>query len=400
MTVELFRRRQPEPVMGFTLLSILRKYLKPTKGSVGIEVEVEGNKFPKVPGYETTHKALPLEGWTFWSYVKDGSLRGHDNAEYVLQRPIDFDQVPAAIEELDSKLKDYGSVLNESNRTSVHVHLNCQNFHMNRLASFCALYFCFEEVLVEWCGDHRVGNLFCLRGKDAPFIISKIKRFIQSDGQTDLSDSLHYSGLNANALTKFGSLEVRSMRGPTDLSIIVQWVKVLERLYNLSAEFTDPRDIPAQFSAQGPLTFFETILGEEGVILRQGIDFNDERIRDSMYEGIRLAQDLCYCRDWGNFKPVDMKDDPFGRDMLKVSQAYFHQVAAFNQTDSTTLGDILNSFTQTDTPNVPPHAQIGQNPWTVDLSSDSVTAAEPEPDEDGFYESDFIEVEDYEEDEE
>lgn len=400
MTVELFRRRQPEPVMGFTLLSILRKYLKPTKGSVGIEVEVEGNKFPKVPGYETTHKALPLEGWTFWSYVKDGSLRGHDNAEYVLQRPIDFDQVPAAIEELDSKLKDYGSVLNESNRTSVHVHLNCQNFHMNRLASFCALYFCFEEVLVEWCGDHRVGNLFCLRGKDAPFIISKIKRFIQSDGQTDLSDSLHYSGLNANALTKFGSLEVRSMRGPTDLSIIVQWVKVLERLYNLSAEFTDPRDIPAQFSAQGPLTFFETILGEEGVILRQGIDFNDERIRDSMYEGIRLAQDLCYCRDWGNFKPVDMKDDPFGRDMLKVSQAYFHQVAAFNQTDSTTLGDILNSFTQTDTPNVPPHAQIGPNPWTVALSSDSVTATEPEPDEDGFYESDLIEVEDYEEDEE
>lgn len=390
MTVELFRRRQPEPVMGLTLLSILRKYLKPIKGSVGIEVEVEGDKFPKVPGHETTHKALPLEGWTFWSYVKDGSLRGHDNAEYVLQRPIDFDQVPAAIEELDSKLKAYGSVLSESNRTSVHVHLNCQDFHMNRLASFCALYFCFEEVLVEWCGDHRVGNLFCLRGKDAPGLITKIKRFIQSDGQTELSDGLHYSGLNANALTKFGSLEVRSMRGPTDLSIIVQWVKVLERLYNLSAEFTDPRDIPAQFSAQGPLTFFETILGEEGITLRQGIDFDDERIRDSMYEGIRLAQDLCYCRDWGNFKPVDMKDDPFGRDMRKVSKAYFDQMAAYSAGD-------LQFATE--------YAQIAPSPaqpsqWAVALSLAPVTLAEPEPEEDDFYEPEEDEDEGYDEDEE
>lgn len=378
MTVELFRRRQPEPVMGFTLLSILRKYLEPTKGSVGIEVEVEGNKFPKVPDHSITYKALPLEGWTFWSYVKDGSLRGQDNAEYVLQKPIDFDQVPAAIEELDNRLKAYGSILSESNRTSVHVHLNCQNFHMNRLASFCALYFCFEEVLVEWCGDHRVGNLFCLRGKDAPGIITKIKRFIQSDGQTELSDGLHYSGLNANALTKFGSLEVRSMRGPTDLSIIVQWVKILERLYNLSAEFTDPRDIPAQFSAQGPLTFFETILGEEGIVLRQGIDFDDERIRDSMYEGIRLAQDLCYCRDWGNFKPVDMKDDPFGRDIRKVSKNYFTQLANY-------------------APSAPLLPQPSQ--WT-ELSTATASLAEPEEEPEDFYEPDFDEYEGYNEDEE
>lgn len=395
MTAELFRRRQPEPVMGFTLLSILHKMLKPTKGSVGIEVEVEGNKFPKVPGYETTHKALPLEGWTFWSYVKDGSLRGHDNAEYVLQKPIDFDQVPAAIEELDTKLKAYGSVLSESNRTSVHVHLNCQDFHMNRLASFCALYFCFEEVLTEWCGDHRVGNLFCLRGKDAPGLITKIKRFIQSDGTTELSDGLHYSGLNANALTKFGSLEVRSMRGPTDLSIIVQWVKVLERLYNLSAEFTDPRDIPAQFSAQGPLTFFETILGEEGITLRQGIDFDDERVRDSMYEGIRLAQDLCYCRDWDNFKPVDMKDDPFGRDMRKVGKAYFDQLSAYSNGDLQIVNS-LQAFAQEYVQVAPAPAP---GPWAVALSPTPMPMSEPEDEPEDFGESDEDE-ETYDEDEE
>lgn len=328
MTVELFRRRSAEPIMGYTLLTILRKYLKgAVSGQVGIEVEVEGNKFPKPPGMESTHKAVPMEGWDFWHYVKDGSLRGNDNAEYVLGKPIMFEQVPEAVAELTTKLAAYGSKLDDSNRTSVHVHLNVQQFHMNRLTAFIALYLCFEEVLTEWCGDHRVGNLFCLRGKDAPGALTKIKRFIQSDGTTELHDNLHYAGLNTNALTKFGSLEIRTLRGPTDFSIIQQWVDILERIYKLSAEYTDPRDIPALFSQQGPMAFFETVLGDQGPVLRAGIDFDDERIRDSMYEGIRLAQDLSYCRDWTNFKAVDLKDDPFGRDMRKVAKAFALQQA-------------------------------------------------------------------------
>jgi hypothetical protein len=225
---------------------------------------------------------------------------------------------------------------------------------MNRLTAFIALYLCFEEVLTEWCGDHRVGNLFCLRGKDAPGALTKIKRFIQSDGQTELHDNLHYAGLNTNALTKFGSLEIRTLRGPTDFSIIQDWVNILERLYKLSAEYLDPRDIPALFSQQGPLEFFNTVLGEQGQVVRDGIDFDDERVRDSMYEGIRLAQDLCYCRDWGNFKPVGLKDDPFGRDMRKVVKAMalhesyvclntLPQLQAFDQEYAATTS-ALNSF--------------------------------------------------------
>lgn len=355
MTVELFHRRSVEPVLGYSIFTILRRYLKATSGSVGIEVEVEGNTFPKPPGMESTHKAVPMEGWNFWHYVKDGSLRGHDNAEYVLGKPIDFEEVSAAIAELTDKLNAHGSKLDDSNRTSVHVHLNVQKFHMNRLTSFIALYLCFEEVLTEWCGDHRVGNLFCLRGKDAPGALTKIKRFIQSDGQTELHDNLHYAGLNTNALTKFGSLEIRTLRGPTEFSIIQDWVSILERLYKLSSEYLDPRDIPALFSRQGPLQFFNTVLGDQGSVVRAGIDFDDERIRDSMYEGIRLAQDLCYCRDWGNFKPVDLKDDPFGRDMRKVAEATasheaYGGVGATATANSFSLNTFLNPLQPMVTP--------------------------------------------------
>jgi hypothetical protein len=316
---EVFHRVSPKVSLGYPIFNIFKKRHKLKTGVVGIEIEVEGNKFPKSPGLEHTHSPAPVPGLTWWHYVKDGSLRGADNAEYVLANPVQFEQVPEALEELTKALADFGSVLDDSNRTSVHVHLNCQRWHMNRVASFIALYLCFEEVLTEWCGEHRVGNLFCLRGRDAPGSLTKIKRFIQTDGDTELPDNLHYAGLNANALAKLGSLEVRSLRGPTDFSIIQQWVSVLERLYNLSGEFADPRDIPASFSAQGPLTFFETMLGDAGSIIRSGIEFNDDAIRDSMYEGIRLAQDICYCRDWGLFQPVTPEMDPFGRETPSTS---------------------------------------------------------------------------------
>lgn len=313
---EVFIKKSDAQEPGFNVGVLLRR--KETLGEVGVEIEVEGNKFPKPEGYEGTHTAVQLQGTNYWSYVHDGSLRGQDNAEYILRKPVAFSVFPDTVAELFGKLASYGSVIEESNRTSVHVHLNCQRFHLNRLTSLMALYFTFEEVLTAWCGEHRVGNLFCLRAKDAPAIISQIRRFIKTDGTTELRDHLHYAGLNANALHKFGSLEFRSLRGCTNPQVILDWVSILQRLYELSAEFEDPRDICGMFSQSGPLAFFDTILGDRAGIVRQGITMDNDEIAESMYTGIRLAQDLCYCRDWTLFKAMDIKADPFGRDMRKV----------------------------------------------------------------------------------
>lgn len=294
-----------------TILNLLSHLIRPTQGEVGLEIEVEGNQFPKPSTFGST--PVRMKQFPYWSCVKDGSLRGADNAEYILTTPIKFDEVNPALDQLWEALVDYGSVLSESNRTSVHVHLNAQGFHLNRLASFCALYFCFEEVLTEWCGDHRVGNLFCMRAKDAPAIVSKVVGFIRSEGKNQLPQSLHYSALNIHALTKLGSLEVRTLRGVTDFKVISDWVAILRRLYELSSEYKDPREIIGLFSQQGPLTFFETVLGPLSVVVRQGIGFDEDQIRDSMYEGIRIAQEVAYCRDWDLFQELNQAFDPFGR---------------------------------------------------------------------------------------
>lgn len=275
----------------------------PVQGDIGIEIECEGNKFPK--GTSTIA--------TYWKYTKDGSLRGMDNAEYVLKSPIGFNNVEKAVKKLDSYLKEFGTKLDESNRTSVHVHLNVQNFHLNRLAAFLGMFFPLEEVLTEWCGDHRVGNLFCLRGKDAPAIVSGFRKFIERDGCYQLEQNFHYAGVNGNALHKFGSVEFRFLRGCTDFSEIITWCKILQRMYEFSAEFPDPRTLVDSFSGQGPLAFMDMILGEYSPIVRNQVAWDNQRIMSSLYDGIRLAQDICYCRDWEEYNPVRVSIDPFGR---------------------------------------------------------------------------------------
>lgn len=301
----VFVKKDTTPQHGFEVGVILNR--KETKGQVGIEIEIEGTRLPHED--ETPSP---------WQYHSDGSLRGKDNGEYVLARPVMFDAVPEALKKLWDVFATKKTTFDESMRTSVHVHLNCQTFHLNRLTAFMALYFTFEEVLTEWCGEHRVGNLFCLRAKDAPAIISQIRRFIKTDGRAELRDSLHYSGLNANALHKFGSLEVRSLRGCSDPKTILDWVGILERFYTLSAEFEDPREICSLFSAEGPLAFFENVLGDKAHLVRSGISYGPDQIADAMYDGIRLAQDLCYCRDWSVFKAMKLSRDPFGRDPRKI----------------------------------------------------------------------------------
>jgi hypothetical protein len=315
---EVFIKRERKAKPGFNMAVVMNN--KATKGELGIEVEVEGNQFPKPPGAAGTHTPTRMPGMTYWSYVHDGSLRGTDNAEYILTKPIAFKDTQAAVTELFAGLTQFGSVIDDSHRTSVHVHLNCQEFHLNRLCSFMGLWYALEEVLTEWCGEHRVGNLFCLRAMDAPAIIAQLRMFFRKDGAVQLSEHLHYAGLNAHALSKYGSIEVRTLRGCTDPQTILDWCSILQRLYELSAEFPDPRDICSLFSAEGPLAFFEYILRDRAPIVRSAISYNDDQIRDAMYNGVRLAQDLCFCRDWAEYNPVKLRPDPFSRNLKTVAK--------------------------------------------------------------------------------
>lgn len=310
---------------------------KPLSGQIGLEVEVEGNQFPKDD--ETYDDEDVYLGGDLiphqWRYVHDGSLRGDDNAEYILAKPLYFHEVSSALQDLWDMFDKFGSVLDESNRTSVHVHLNAQEWHLNRVAAFLGLYFSVEEILVNWCGDHRAGNLFCLRAKDAPAIVNKARKFIKTGDLSVFDDGMHYAGVNLEALRNKGSIEIRSMRGATRWEPILTWVNILNRIYDLSAEFEDPRLVVAQFSGGGALNYLRFVLGDFTDEVIAGADMSPGEVVRSVTEGIRFAQNVCYCRDWSAFKPTNVSADPFGRNPVKVANSinndpveeYLHDVA-------------------------------------------------------------------------
>lgn len=351
--MDVFVKRAAAPEVGFSVGVTLNK--KPTAGLVGLEIEVEGKKL--IHGENTPAP---------WLYHQDGSLRGEENAEYVLNKPVDFSEVGPALDTLWNKLEANNAVIDDSNRTSVHVHLNCQTFQFNRLTSFMAMYFVLEDILTQWCGEHRVGNLFCLRAKDAPAIISSIRRFIKTDGQSRLGDNLHYSGLNAHALNKFGSVEIRTLRGVTDKQVILDWVRILQRLYELSASFTDPREVCAIFSGEGPLAFFDTLLGDTASVVRRDVSWSDQEIRDSLYEGIRLAQDLCYCRDWSVFQGIEVKPDPFRRDPKKLAKRLMAEQGGLDP-----LAAAINQMTPP-APVIGPLGGLGTSPFQATYAVETV----------------------------
>lgn len=392
MVSQVFYPKKADKKPGYTILNLCR-HVSPTEGEIGIEIEVEGTNIPRTdesPLGSFSPSLIPKKWWTFHH---DGSLRGEENAEYVLKKPIKFSEVPEAIGELWTMFEKAGSVLDDSNRTSVHVHLNGQSFYLNRLCSFFALYFLVEELLTAWCGDHRIGNLFCLRAKDAPAIVSKIKGFLQ-DGESYsyLSEGLHYAGVNANALITLGSIEIRSLRGVTDPSVILDWVTVLERIYKLSADYPDPRAICEGFSGNGPLAFFEMILGPTASIIRDNIPYDDQQVMNAMYEGIRLAQDLCYCRDWSLYTPIDVKPDPFQRDKKKVTQTLTDYVLQEQNNGIQSAQEILNMYWSTP-PQVPQGAAAAPTPTPntqpVDVWTLQTSPEEDDEDNDEYAEDDI-----------
>lgn len=366
---EVFIPKKKRERKGVNVATILGH--KKTNGEVGIEIEVEGTKLP------TSDTPTP------WKYVEDHSLRppnepGGMTAEYVLKTPLPFEKVPPALKVLWDVFKAKSSKLVDSNRTSVHVHLNCQEWFLNRLTSFCCLYFIVEEVLTEWCGDHRVGNLFCLRAKDAEAIVTYLRAFIEADGQAPIQEFLHYSALNANALKKFGSLELRTLQGCSDPKVIVDWIETLERLYKLSESYDDPRNICTSLSSVGPMAFFDNILGPKAKVIRQGVSMTDNEIAGSVYEGVRIAQDLAYCRDWDLFKPMQLKPDVFGRPLGRVAQKLINNPPISPADAESGLLNILNNSSG------PQPSPQPVDPYEAYL--DSLEEAEPDYDDMDDYE--------------
>lgn len=252
------------------------------KGEVGIEVEVEGVRLPR---------AIP----SYWGYHPDGSLRGRESAEYVLKQPCLRRSVPKFLKYLKACLDKNKAVVEESNRTSVHIHLNMSKKSLTDCYTLMMLYFVFEPLMSKIAGDSRTHNLFCLQAADAEYFVDILAKSAKQRKFNPNPEQLRYTSVNACAITKFNSIEFRALRGTVDPVIISEWVDLLLKIKDAAADYKDPSEVIGQFSRVGPEQFIQDVFGKKAYLLLNQPDYADQ-----MWEATRLVQEIAFATDWSD----------------------------------------------------------------------------------------------------
>lgn len=238
--------------------------LRAVEGDVGVEIECEG-------------KNLPQHNFGSWKAVPDGSLR--NGIEYVFKKPLPVKSVEKAMEEISATFKEYDTLPDFSFRTSVHVHVNCLELEYNHLLNFIYTYLLLESVLMDFCGEARKCNRFCLRLEDAEGMIDVLREmFSYRDNPGNLrafwkEDTMRYAALNVEALPKYGSLEFRAMHGTVDPEIIIAWTNILVNIRKFATKFEEPKDIVDYLDANGPAVFLAESAGDNYFDLLATDDF-------------------------------------------------------------------------------------------------------------------------------
>ena len=232
-----------------TLLESLK--LKKTIGLLGIEIEVEGERLPRFDSI-------------YWRPEHDPSLRG-ESVEYILKKPMEASSIIKAVEELNKKAEEAETKFNFSFRTSTHVHLNVQHNTHVELLNILYTYYLLENPMINYCGEERKCNRFCLRLEDAEGCTRWINDLFKGTEQAILAipgDQIRYSALNLEAIKKYGSIEFRSMRGTVDKKEIKTWLDLILSIRGYALSKKTPLEIYNDFIDRGPEKFVNGVVGD------------------------------------------------------------------------------------------------------------------------------------------
>lgn len=266
-------------------------HLRPKDGDVGIEIEVEGQDLPTV-----------VDGWRIEG---DGSLRG-EALEYVLPEPQSLTRVKSSLKRLEMAFKQRESEVFDTGYAGIHIHVNVQQLTVTQLCTFAFLYYAIEDLCLDFCGEDRKGNLFCLSAGVAPYPIKVLSETLRHGRFMDLgNDKLRYASLNWKALAEYGSLEFRGMRSTLDRTVIIAWIEVLLELRQRAIEIDNPQRVVELYSEFRGEGFVKHILPVNHATLKYQGD-----VDRAIERGIRSIQRVAYLTDWGKFEKEHPQMEP------------------------------------------------------------------------------------------
>lgn len=286
--------------------------IKPATGRFGVEIETEVLYSPAHPIPPSYGDSLVVDlnsgdyktPSKFWSAKVDNSLRNF-GMEFVLKKPHDLKGVELALEEFHQM---FGGVdfIEDAVSTSVHVHVNIQQFTPRQLGVFITTWTLFENLFAEFAGETRRSNLFALPMRCAETNLETIvKMFTQIEKKIPSaiaieSGSSKYAALNLSCMRTLGSLEIRLLRGTTDRDVIYTWVSLLDRLVEYCCSFASdggtPIDILDMYRHSGTKTLLDDIFGGLSDALTNNTFYNQMVERNLFYAAV-IADSVS---DWGS----------------------------------------------------------------------------------------------------
>lgn len=201
---------------------------------VGIELEIEANK-------ENTPICAATLGW---QVDKDGSLR-NDGRE-LISPPIPGSKAKSDFEFIHRNIKLGKNPFTE--RTSIHVHVNCMYLTQKQVKNILLWYNLFEPIFFTLVDTHRRHNIHCVP-LEQTVVSGHFKRALP----VIVGKWSKYSALNLLPLQEYGTIEFRHMDGHNSVPRFNQWLTIIERLWTLGVnedfnrKTLDTMDIKRQF---------------------------------------------------------------------------------------------------------------------------------------------------------
>lgn len=164
-----------------------------------------------------------------WALKTDGSLRGEARELITLPTKAKFLQrlLKDAYERYAVQEEDF------SERCSVHVHMNVLDYTMDQLKVLCICYQMFERLLYTFVGRDRKDNIFCV-----PWYESGMSHSFLDNTKSSMSEWEKYTALNLLPVQAQGTVEFRHLYGTCDVSVIMQWVRLIARLHLFARKTT------------------------------------------------------------------------------------------------------------------------------------------------------------------
>lgn len=249
----------------------------------GVELEIEN--LPQGAGWYID-RSRP-----FFRVEEDGSLRPRGESWEFISSPAPMGVVLAEMQELFPKI-GVREDQNYTDRCSVHVHTNVQDFTKEQLSNLTLIYPVFEEVLFQYVNHHkkkeeqgycRDTNLYCIPWSACRLNRNMVEKILENP--IHMRNWQKYTALNFLPITEHGTVEWRHMHGTCDMEKLTTWFNIIGAimLYVKNTSFDEiVKAIKVMNDVSTYQQFFHTVL--------QGSLPYDDEYRRLMADGVVNAK--------------------------------------------------------------------------------------------------------------